>query len=215
MADDNVLFTHSTALTSGCRTSAKPFRGDAPPGSKHGLLRPQSTGPHAYHTVCGVLRPDAARRSLASSSAVAGGRRPRQRRPRPLSLPSCEVSASCSARTSIGPARSRRATPSSSASSPASSRPDYLWIGCADGRVPADEIVDHHCPASCSCIATSPTSWCTPTLNCLSVLRYAVDVLDVEHVIVCNHYGCGGVQAALQNRRLGLIDNWLRHVAGT
>ena len=65
---------------------------------------------------------------------------------------------------------------------------------------------------TCSCIATSRTSWPTPDLNCLSAIQLAVDVLRVRHIIVCGHYGCGGVLAALRDEKLGLIDNWLRHV---
>jgi carbonic anhydrase len=92
--------------------------------------------------------------------------------------------------------------------------PRYLWIGCADSRVPANEIVGLR-PGELFVHRNVANLVLQTDLNCLSVLQYAVDVLGARDVIVCGHYGCGGVQAALQGARLGLIDNWLRAVRET
>ncbi len=89
--------------------------------------------------------------------------------------------------------------------------PRYLWIGCADSRVPANEVVGLE-PGELFVHRNVANVVVHTDLNCLSVLQYAVDVLAVEDVIVVGHYGCGGIKAALDDGQLGLIDNWLRHV---
>lgn len=89
--------------------------------------------------------------------------------------------------------------------------PEYLWIGCADSRVPANQIVDL-APGELFVHRNVANVVVHTDLNCLSVLQFAVDVLKVKHVMVVGHYGCGGVRAALRDDALGLINNWLRHV---
>ncbi|MDQ3337725.1 MAG: carbonate dehydratase [Myxococcota bacterium] len=89
--------------------------------------------------------------------------------------------------------------------------PDLLWIGCSDSRLPPNEIIGR-APGELFVHRNVANLVEHTDVNCLSVLQYAVDVLQVKHIIVCGHYGCGGIRAAMQAQPLGLIDNWLRHV---
>ncbi len=90
-------------------------------------------------------------------------------------------------------------------------KPEILWIGCADSRVPASEIVGME-PGTIFVHRNIANLVIHTDLNCLSVLQYAVDVLKVKHIIICGHYDCGGIKAAMENKEHGLIDNWLRHI---
>ena len=89
--------------------------------------------------------------------------------------------------------------------------PDLLWIGCSDSRIPANTIIGRK-PGELFVHRNVANLVVHTDLNCLSVLQFAIDVLKIKHVIVCGHYGCGGIRAALEKDQHGLIDNWLRHV---
>lgn len=92
-----------------------------------------------------------------------------------------------------------------------SQKPRFLWIGCSDSRVPAEQLTGLE-PGELFVHRNVANLVIHTDLNCLSVVKYAIDVLEVEHVIICGHYGCGGVQAAVENPELGLINNWLLHI---
>jgi carbonic anhydrase len=105
----------------------------------------------------------------------------------------------------------RASTPEFFSKLVAQQAPAYLWIGCSDSRVPANEIVGL-LPGELFVHRNVGNLVIHTDMNCLSVLQYAVDLLGIRHVIVCGHYGCGGVKAAMEQQPHGLVDNWLRHI---
>ncbi len=123
----------------------------------------------------------------------------------------CEHSNIFSTTTGFGPKRSEHQDPEFFLKLSRQQLPAYLWIGCSDSRVPANEIVGL-LPGELFVHRNIANLVVHTDLNCLSVMQFAVDILKVRHIIVCGHYGCSGVQAAYRRNRIGLSDNWLRHV---